>query len=150
MLDGMDQAKFKTPRVRQQPSKLFSQLFRPRLHVSGTWIHGKRLYFSVSDMDLPKDSGTQLEQLARALNAVCSEHSCLPLGLAIQQDNTYREGKNRHFLAFMILAVGLKMVRWAAANYLRVGHRYLETSCCSFWLLPSLWFLFSLPRVCWK
>ena len=122
--DGMDQAKFKTPRCREQPSKMFLKLFRPVLHVAGTWLHGKRLYFAISDMDLPKDSETQCEQLARALSAVCNEHGRLPLGLAVQQDNTYREGKNRHFLGFVILLVALKALRWVSANYLRVGHRY--------------------------
>ena len=122
--DGMDQAKFRLPRIREQPSKLWSQLYRPRLHVAGCWIHGKRLYFGIAPEDLPKDSVCQIEQLARALNALREEHGALPLGLAVQQDNTYREGKNRHYLAFIILAVSLKMFRWAVASYLRVGHSH--------------------------
>ena len=80
---------------------------------------------SISDMDLPKDSGTQMELLARGLNAVYNQYQTLPYGLHVQQDNTYREGKNRHFLAFAIMAVSLKIFRWSVASFLRVGHSSL-------------------------
>ena len=128
MLDGMDQAKFKIPRVRGRDnianSKLFNSLFRPRLHVAGTWIHGRRLTLWISDEDLCKNSTTQMEMLARCLSDVNTEHG-LPFGLCCQQDNTYREGKNRHFLALCILLVGLKAFRWCTASFLRVGHSHL-------------------------
>lgn len=131
MLDGMDQAKFKIPRVRGRDnisnSKLFSSLFRPRLHVAGTWIHGRRLTLWVADEDLCKNSTTQMEMLARCLSDVNNEHG-LPFGLCCQQDNTYREGKNRHFLAFCILLIGLKAFRWCVASFLRVGHSSLAYS----------------------
>ncbi|CAK9008227.1 unnamed protein product [Durusdinium trenchii] len=122
--DGMDQAKFKVPRLRQQLSKQYSTLFRPRLHVSATWLHGKRILFAIADEDQRKDSGAQIEQLARGLESVSQEYNMLPYGLMVQQDNTYREGKNRHYLAFHVLLVSLKVLRWSVCSYLRVGHSH--------------------------
>lgn len=100
MQDGMDQSKFRVPRVRTAKSKLFSSLFRPQLHIAGSWIHGKTLLLSVSDEDCGKDAAAQLEQLSLALETVWAEHRKLPLGLCVQCDNTYMEGKNRFVIAY--------------------------------------------------
>ena len=68
MQDGMDQAKFQCPRVRGQPlSKAWSKLYRPKLHVGGTWAHGQCLHLSVSDEDFPKDAVAEMEQLVHAI-----------------------------------------------------------------------------------
>lgn len=120
--DGMDQAKFKCPRVRTTASKLFSRLRRPTLHVAATWCHGKELFFSVSDEDLCKNSEAQMEQLSRALSSVFSDLAFLPPGLCLQQDNTYREGKNRFMANYLTLLVALGSFRRAMANFLRPGH----------------------------
>ena len=96
-IDGMDQSKFKIPRVATRisgsTSKLFQRLFRPTLHVSGARCHGHMLNFWV-DEDLRKDSSTQQEILSRTLSDISNKHGCLPMGLICQQDNTCREGKN--------------------------------------------------------
>lgn len=122
MQDGMDQSKFRCPRSRKASSKLFAQLFRPKLHIAGVWVHGKRLLLSVSDEDCKKDAAAQMEQVSRALEMVWSEHQKLPDGFCMQCDNTYREGKNRHVVAFYILLCALKVFRWCVCSYLRVGH----------------------------
>ena len=127
MADSMDQAKFKCPRLRDFNSKLLSALFRPRLHCGGTWCHGRSLALAISDECLPKDSVIQMEQVARVLNAVYLDFNTLPLGFSYHADNTYRESKNRHFLAFIILLVALRVFRWGMASFLRVGHRCLST-----------------------
>ena len=123
--DGMDQAKFKIPRLKGggASSKLWSSLFRPRIHTGGSWFHGKQLLFALSHEDVCKDSAAQVEQLVRGLDKIHQMHGTLPLGLCCQQDNTYREGKNRFYLAFIIGLIGLKVFRWTVCNYLRVGHR---------------------------
>ena len=128
MQDGMDQGKFRCPRLRGDQSKLLSGLFRPKLHVAGTWIHGKCLYISVSDEDSRKDAAAQIQQLMIALDEIYSEHHRqLPCGLNVQCDNTYREGKNRHIVNLHILLVSLGVFRWTSASYLRVGHSGLLT-----------------------
>ena len=71
MQDGMDQGKFRCPRSRKATSKTFSKLYRPKLHISGTWIHGKRLLLSVTDEDCKKDAACQMEQLCRAVDGFC-------------------------------------------------------------------------------
>ena len=125
--DGMDQAKYKTPRVRERTSKLFKSLFRPVLHVSGTWIHGARFEFAVADQDMKKDSECQLEVINRCLsNLHESTGGHLPMGFVLQQDNCFREGKNRWIIAFMILLVSCNIFRYSVLNYLRTGHSGLE------------------------
>ena len=126
MQDAMDQAKFKCPRVRGQPvSKLWTKLYRPRLHVSGTWLHGRCFYLSVSDEDFCKDAVGEIEQLCRALDDLYGQHGTLPFGLSCHADNTYREFKNRHCIGFLILITALGIFRWTSASFLRVGHSYL-------------------------
>lgn len=122
MQDGMDQSKFRVPRSRTATSKLLSSLFRPQLHIAGCLVHGKRLLLSVSDEDCKKDAAAQLEQLSRSLEMVWEEHQKLPDGLCVQSDNTYREGKNRHVIAYYIILVCLGCFRWCMCSYLRVGH----------------------------
>ena len=126
MQDGMDQGKFRCPRSRKATSKTFSKLYRPKLHISGTWIHGKRLLLSVTDEDCKKDAACQMEQLCRAIEMVFAEHQKLPDGLCVQCDNTYREGKNRWVIAFYTILCCMKVFRWCQASYLRVGHSGLK------------------------
>ncbi|CAE7946440.1 unnamed protein product [Symbiodinium sp. KB8] len=120
--DGMDQSKFKVPRTRLAPSKLFQRLFRPTLHVAASWLHGRAIYFYVSDEDSKKDGAAQLEMLSRTLNSIADN---LPMGLCLQQDNTYREGKNRFIMNYLCILVGLGVFRWTVASFLRTGHRLL-------------------------
>ena len=121
--DGMDQSKFKVPRTRMPPSKLYQRLFRPTLHLAASWLHGRAINFFVGDEDLKKDASAQLEMLSRTLNSLAGG---MPMGICLQQDNTYREGKNRFVMNFLVLLVGLGVVRWAVANFLRTGHSCLE------------------------
>ena len=126
MQDGMDQAKFKCPRVRGQPlSKAWSKLYRPKLHVGGTWAHGHCLHLSVSDEDFPKDAVAEMEQLVHALDALYCQHGALPYGLSCHADNTYREFKNRHCVGFLMLITALGVFRWTMVSFLRVGHSAL-------------------------
>ena len=80
IVDGMDQAHFKLPRVLNQASKLYSRLFRPPVHVTGAWVHGHCFHFVCSDPDLKKDSTTQAEVIVRALTDVVDNYGGLPLG----------------------------------------------------------------------
>ena len=120
--DGMDQAKVKTPRVAERYTKILSSLYRPMLHLAGSWIHGMRLNLFISDPDLRKDSETSIECLCLSLQSVFSELRKFPLGCILQQDNTYREGKNQFMVAFMIILVSLNVFRFCVLSYLVVGH----------------------------
>jgi hypothetical protein len=123
IIDGMDQAKFKLPRLPEKRfSKLLERLKRPRLHVAAVWLHGLMMQIWVADEDLKKDSVTQIEMLTRSLSSALERLGVLPLGFHLQQDNTYREGKNQYSCAFLLLLVVLGIFRWASTGFLRVGH----------------------------
>jgi hypothetical protein len=87
ILDGMDQAKFRCPRVLSRSSKLLLSLFRPTLHVAGAWLHGGKFNFFVGDEDIKKDPNTQMEMIARTLDDVYIEFQSLAAGMSLQQDN---------------------------------------------------------------
>lgn len=125
MAVGMDQAKFKLPRVRSRSSKLYSKLCRPRLHVAAVWCHGAVLSWYVSDEDTRKNSSTQCEMISRSLDMILDRFGAIPPGISIQMDNTAREGKNQYFTAYLGLVVALGCCRWALASYLLVGHSCL-------------------------
>ena len=123
-VDGMDQAKFRVPRLLgNRKSKFLMKLYRPALHVIGAWIHGFRLAMIVSDEDLKKDSETQCEAIIRSLNdAYGATDGFFPLGIHLQQDNTCREGKNQFVMGLLLLLVILRVLRFAAAGFQRPGH----------------------------
>ena len=120
--DGMDQSKFRCPKVKGRPSKALEALYRPTLHCSGFWIHDHQLRFSICNEDVRKDSTTQLELLFLALSSLREHHSKLPLVLHLQQDNCFREGKNQFVAAAMILLVILRVFKATACGFLRTGH----------------------------
>ena len=123
IIDGMDQSKFRLPRTGQRPSKLMARLFRPALHVVACWCHGGLLNVYVANDNLKKDSNTQNEVLALTLGELLGRcGGQLPLGLHVQMDNCYREGKNHFFLLALLLYVLRGCFRWAAAGFLRTGH----------------------------
>lgn len=124
-IDGLDQSKFRAPRTRRAPSKIMCRLFRPAIHCVGAWIHGLLLNLYISNPDTKKDSNTQAEVLSLCLGEAlerCSNQ--LPLGLHIQIDNTYREGKNSFFLSFLLLLLMKRTFRWVAVGFLRSGHSH--------------------------
>ncbi len=91
-----------------------------------TWVHGGLLSFAVGDEDLRKDSDTQCEGLARALDQTYKIlGSKLPLGIYHQQDNCIREGNTNYIARFMAGLVLIGVVRWSVLSYLRNGHSQL-------------------------
>ena len=125
IMDGMDQSKLRVPKwgyVRLPKS--LEVLYRPALHLAATWIHGDRLWLSVSDENVKKNSASQTEQLVRSLSNLLTTTSQLPLHLHCQTDNCFREGKNQFVSAFMMMAVVLKIFRSTSQGYLRKAHSH--------------------------
>ena len=120
--DGMDQAKFRTPRTKKRQTKLFSTMHRPCLHVSACWAHGWALCLAIGDEDLKKNSECTMEQVARTLDKILYEKKNLPAGVNLQADNTYRETKNQFVAAFAALTVALGIFRFFSCSFLRKGH----------------------------
>ena len=119
-IDGMDQSKFRVPRTLRPPSKIMARLYRPAVHCVAAWIHGLLLNVYISNPDTKKD-------LERCNNQ-------LPLGLHIQIDNTYREGKNTFFMAFLLTLLLRRSFRWISVGFLRSGHSCLDFLCMfGFW-----------------
>jgi hypothetical protein len=133
MADGMDQAKFRIPRMRflKRLPKAFEALHRPAAHVFGVWFQGTLLKLWVSDEDLPKDSCTNIEGIARAIQTAYDRHGSLPLGFHVQQDNCSRECKNTYVANFMMILVLLGVFKWTVLAYLRKGHTHdmLDQAC---------------------
>ena len=65
IIDGVDQAKFRLPRLdtHGRIPKAMEELHRPALHVAAAWALGCTIQFFVADEDLPKNSETQCEML---------------------------------------------------------------------------------------
>ena len=129
--DGMDQSKLRVPRQGYQAmSKSMSLLYRPALHLIGTFCHGFKLRIHVTDEDLKKDSETCIECIALALCEILQVHGRLPLCFHLQQDNCAREGKNPYMLGFALLLVALKIVRVSALGFCRTCHSHEDIDQC--------------------
>ena len=123
--DGMDQAKFCTPHRRGRHSKTYGKVSKLPLHIMGLWLHGFSFELVISDCDVPKDSNSQIEALARALtNVYRTTGQKLPVGFAYGTDNTVREAKNQKLHRFLICLVGLRIFAWALHGLLRPGHSH--------------------------
>ena len=71
IIDGMDMAKFKTPRCKAAfASKEFDGAWRPPLHVSGMLIDGVVELIYLGDADIKKGANLQ----ATMLSAGCRHH----------------------------------------------------------------------------
>ena len=123
IVDGIDQAKFRIPRVLQKTHAL-DRLLRPALHVQGAWCHGFGYHLAVVDADMPKDTNNNIEVIARLLSHIYLSHHSLPLGLHLQQDNTSRECKNQLILRWACKLVALGVFQWVTLAYLRTGHTH--------------------------
>lgn len=97
--DGVDQAKFRCPRVLAK-GHLFDRLVRPALHVQGIWCHGFGFHLAVADADFRKDTNNNVEAIARMLEQVHHTAGALPETICLIQDNTARECKNQKIIKF--------------------------------------------------
>eukprot|EP00435_Cladocopium_sp_Y103_P030834 s4234_g7.t1 len=124
--DGMDQAKFRVPRLdpRLRASKLSQRMYRPVLHILCSWAHGAQMTFFVSHEDQPKDSVTSMEAVSRLLSDLANQYTTLPLTLHIQHDGTPREAKNQFFTAYLLLLTSLQVFRQTTISFLRPGHSH--------------------------
>lgn len=131
IMDGMDQAKLRVPRFGyRRITKTVDKIFRPALHLAGCWLHGFKLNLAVTDEDQKKNSETQMEILCRALSDLESTCKSMPLGLHLQQDNCYREGKNQFIVNFLLLLTVLGVYRWTSLGFLRTAHSHDDIDQC--------------------
>ena len=127
IVDDVDQAKFALP---HQPfgkgtPKLLESLYRPRMHVTGCWLHGKSLTFAVGHPENSKDANTQVDVISRCLNDAYRDGcSSLPLGLHLQQDNAPNMCNNSKMVFWVLLLMLMKVFRWMGLNYLEPGHTH--------------------------
>ena len=121
--DGMDQAKFRLPRI-FVTTKCLDSLIRPALHVQGAWAHGFGYHMAVMDADMRHDTNNNVEVISAMLEQIYKGHKGLPMGLHLQQDNTSRECKNQKILKWAIKLVSLGVFRWVTLNYLTIGHTH--------------------------
>eukprot|EP00438_Fugacium_kawagutii_P011182 Skav236379 [mRNA] locus=scaffold2027:99097:105882:- [translate_table: standard] len=121
----MDQAKLRLPKWGYgKLSKSATKLYRPATHLMATWLHGFRLYLYLSDEDVKKNSETSIETLALSLQHLFDQCSSMALTIHVQQDNCYREGKNRFVMCFLLLLQLLGVCRFASLGFLRTCHSH--------------------------
>ena len=122
--DGVDQAKFRTPKVNTK-CHAFETLVRPALHIQGVWMHGVCYQLAVADADMMKNTNNNIESISRCLSCAYDKFSRqLPLGLVVQLDNTWRENRNGKMVKWIVALVGLGIFRWVALCFFQVGHTH--------------------------
>ena len=122
-VDGIDQAKFRVPRVLQK-AHAFDRLVRPALHIQGIWAHCFGFHFAVADADMHKNTNNNVEVLARMLDSVHQKLGGLPRTVTLIQDNTARECKNSKILKFFIKLKALDILDHAHLGYPEKGHTH--------------------------
>lgn len=122
-IDGVDQAKFRVPRVLRTTHD-FDKLVRPALHVQGAWCHGFCFHLAVSDADMKKDSNNNMEVLARVLEDLHVRHGAVPRSIYLIQDNTSRECKNQRVIKFATRLVAMGVVDQFEFAFPEKGHTH--------------------------
>ena len=123
--DGMDQAKLRVPRWGyDRHTKAAEKLYRPAIHLVGSWLHGYKLHLALSDEDQKKDSQTSIEMIIRVLSDFVANTGQMALGFHLQQDNCAREGKNRFVLNLMLILVVIGACRFTSMGFLRSSHSH--------------------------
>ena len=89
-VDGVDQAKFRVPRVSTK-AHAFDTRIRPALHVQGAWCEGFAYPFAVADADMKKDSNNNLEVIVRLIDDMYQKYAALPIAIILIQNNTWTE-----------------------------------------------------------
>jgi hypothetical protein len=122
--DGMDQAKFCIPRWGRRRTHLVEKFPRPSCHTQGVLAHGHALHMGLSLPDVPKDSWSSVETLARMFDAILAQHNTLPHHLHLQQDNCARDCKNQKVMKWICFLLIKGVFRTANLSFLRKGHTH--------------------------
>jgi hypothetical protein len=122
-VDGVDQAKFRCPRVLEKTHH-FDRLIRPALHLQGIWCHHFGFHFAVADADMKKDTNSNVHVLAQMLESVVAQYGAVPQTLVVVQDNTSRECKNSLILRWATKLVALNVFRGVILAYAVKGHTH--------------------------
>ena len=69
IVNGMDQAKFRAPRIFRK-TKVLEKIARPALHVQGAWAHGFGYHLAVTDADMRHDTNNNIEVISRMLEQI--------------------------------------------------------------------------------
>lgn len=128
MADGMDQGKFRLPRWETRKTHLVEKFPRPACHVQGVLAHGHALHLAISLPDVPKDTWSNMESLARMLDAIFTQHGTLPHHLHLQQDNCPRDCKNQKVMKTACYLIGKGAFRSVCLSYLRKGHTHEDSN----------------------
>ena len=122
-IDGVDQAKFRVPRLTQK-THAFEKLIRLTLHVHGAWCEGLGFHFAVADADVKKDTNNNIDVLARLMGQLYCTWDALPLSTAIIQDNTARECKNQKIVMWAVRLVAMGVFESTVLCYPQKGHTH--------------------------
>ena len=127
MVDGMDQAKFRTPR-NLAASSSFSQAYRPTLHLTGVLIFGLMEVYFLLNPDTKKDANMNCSCISialdrcRALLESLGPSYSLPRHAILAADNTPREAKNQFFGTFAGSLVQRKHFDSIEVQFMMCGH----------------------------
>jgi hypothetical protein len=107
MADGVDQSKFKIPKLRGLKLKAMDRFPKPAAHVGGVWVHGHCLQMHACMPDVSKDANLNIESISRALDSAleASDSKSLPPHLWLQQDNAPNQCKNQKMFKWCIYLV---------------------------------------------
>lgn len=126
-IDGMDQAKFKTPR-NLASSKEWDKLWRPQLHVVGCIVHGHLETYWIMGPEVRKDANMNCTIILKTLGMVTTDLACrgasLPQTLVTEHDNTASEGKNQFHQSLQAYLVGEKVFENTQVECGEVGHTH--------------------------
>ncbi|XP_063954176.1 uncharacterized protein LOC135153857 [Lytechinus pictus] len=122
IVDGMDQAKTYLPHFKGWSNPKDCDKYRLQPHIEGCLVHG-RTFYAYLVLEDSHDSNMVINTLMKALVKESAGRP-LPSTLYLQQDNCWRENKNRFFIGFMAYLVAMHIFNEVQMSFLMVGHTH--------------------------
>ena len=130
--DGMDQAKWALPRLREfVNAKELGRYQRPKVKLHAVWCHSIGLHVYVVDPRQGSGANTICETASQSLEKVAAKMgNKMPHHMLVMCDNTVKESKNATVLSWMSSMIAKHRFRSGGLMMARVGHTHTWPSRC--------------------
>ena len=137
IIDGADQGAYALPYFHESCKESIA-VYKAHVHMYGILSHGRTPQVVTVLPTVKQGSNATIDCLFRALVRTKRMEGSLPPVIFLQLDNTTKQCKNSHLLAFAAYLVHFGVVREVVLSFLPVGHTHEDIdqlfACFSKWL----------------
>ena len=123
IIDGAESSSYALPHIAHR-SHAADTADKVKMHVLGAIVHGRNTYAFTCPPHIAQGHNITIQCVHDVLMRVLEEEGCIPPILNVQLDNTSKQNKGQHLVAYLGYLVQTGVVREAYMNFLPVGHTH--------------------------